>query len=107
MSSSVNNHKRINLIGTEADFIQAPFAELMAQLTEGIQGLEEFGNILTRFASWWNELVNAIETNIQLSREDGTAKRRFDAFLLQNVEMKWKDHRSSYETYVNEVGINF
>lgn len=92
------------MIQIEVDFIPKPFSEVQGQLTKGIQDLEEFSNVLTKFVAWWNEL--GMETSTQLSREDGMSKRNFNKLHFQTVERKWKDHRNRYAAYVNEVRID-
>lgn len=75
--------------------------EVQSLLSKGVHDLEQFSDIVAKFAAWWNEMV--METNTQLQRE-GVILERFDKLRLQAIEIKWREHRSRYAAYVNEVG---
>jgi len=76
--------------------------QLEVQLTRGIHDLEVFSNVLSNFVAWWNEMK--METTTQLTRGN-MVSQKFDKIRMRSIEAKWKDHRSRYAAYVDEVSL--
>ncbi|KAF9555962.1 hypothetical protein CPC08DRAFT_820739 [Agrocybe pediades] len=85
--------------------IRKPFFEVKSELGRGIKDLEEFGEMLSKFAAWWNGMV--METQSQLTREQqvSTNLEGLDKLRIRAIEQKWKNHKNRYAAYVNEIGI--
>uniref|UniRef100_A0A8H7XV97 Uncharacterized protein n=1 Tax=Psilocybe cubensis TaxID=181762 RepID=A0A8H7XV97_PSICU len=93
----------LNKIKVEKDSTRdCGITEMQTLLSKGVQDLEQFSIILTKFAAWWNEM--AMETSSQLRREK-MLMQAFTNLQLTSLEQKWKEHRSRYAAYVNEISI--
>jgi len=46
-----------------------------------------------------------METTTQLTRGN-MVSQKFDKIRMRSIEAKWKDHRSRYAAYVDEVSLH-